>query len=142
MLHSADFLLNRKKLARNGKKMIKGYEFREEDYEDSIAEAKNMLADKKSISGNLRAAELRHTRFFRTHGADGIILLSAVPIKNYDIGKIRAYEKEMVKNGILSPKGGLTKKGIRLIKEKMPKGEILRFRRQQEMERRKAVNAV
>ena len=44
----------------------------------------------------------------------------------------------MVKNGILSPKGGLTKKGIRLVREKMPKGEIVRLRVQQDRVRRKA----
>ena len=176
LLHSADFLLNRKKLARIEKKLEKGEEFRGKEYEESIASITNKHSPMKEISRLVKGAVLsgigsgliytqnktlstigastfgivplillmnkfskwRNNRYFRKYGADGLILLSAVPIKNYDIGKIRAYEREMVKNGILSPKGGLTKKGMRLVREKMPKGEIVRLRVQQDRVRRKA----
>jgi hypothetical protein len=50
-------------------------------------------------------------RVYRTHGADGLLLLYACPPRSLDALQIPAWEKEMVDYGYLHPRGGLTRKG-------------------------------
>ncbi|MCX6802085.1 MAG: hypothetical protein NT067_03135 [Candidatus Diapherotrites archaeon] len=75
------------------------------------------------------------SRTLRRHGEDGFILLVANPPKNYSTRNLLGWEYKMVKRGYLERKGGLTKKGIQLVRELSPREVILdRLKRQKEVQ--------
>jgi hypothetical protein len=79
------------------------------------------------IAGSAWGTYLRYLskEYFRRHGADGLILLFADPPKNWNMAKLRERERFFVENGFLEEKGGLTRKGIRYLHEKLPRDALL-----------------
>lgn len=66
-------------------------------------------------------------RIFQRHEEDGLLLLWVAPPKKLDALEIEHWEKEMVQNEYLLPRGGLTKKGLRYWREHLQPQAIWQF---------------
>ncbi|MCX6802083.1 MAG: hypothetical protein NT067_03125 [Candidatus Diapherotrites archaeon] len=62
---------------------------------------------------------------FKKHGADAFILLSVKPPKKHRVERIWFWERQMIRQGYLSKEGGLTRKGVELVRELQPREVIL-----------------
>lgn len=79
------------------------------------------------IAGSAWGTYLRYAskEYFKRHGVDGLILLFADPPKNWNMARLKAKEKFFMENGLLKQSGGLTKKGLRYLREKLPREVLL-----------------
>lgn len=81
----------------------------------------------KFLPNIFRAIQFR--QIIRRHGEDGALLAYAFPPRN---GKdtvtpvFGKWEKQMIENGYLFPEGGMTRKGLRLFRERVNATEIRR----------------
>jgi hypothetical protein len=73
-------------------------------------------------------------RLFDKHGVDGLILYFVKPPKTIGALETILWERYMLKQGFLSPTGGLTDIGVAYLRGVLPKEEILK--RAEEMKRR------
>ncbi len=64
--------------------------------------------------------------FFERHGVDGLVLISAFPPKKWGVLRIKSHEKMLVQNGFLKEHGGMTRKGIQLLREIVPRELVLK----------------
>ena len=53
----------------------------------------------------------------KKHGEDGVLLLWSAPPKSLDVLDVGKWSRKMVKDGILQENGGLTKKGLKFMRE-------------------------
>lgn len=81
------------------------------------------LALATAVPGTFRRVMVR--RYYKKHGADGLILLFAEPPQKFDLLNLREKEKEFVEKGYLEPKGGLTRKGRQYLKRLIPRGRLI-----------------
>ena len=64
-------------------------------------------------------------RYYKKHGIDGLLLLYVDPPKHWNALLLNKKESFFVKNGLLRPDGGFTKKGLRYLREKLPRNVLL-----------------
>jgi len=72
-------------------------------------------------------------KIFDRHGQDGIILFLVKPPKTFGAAETLWWERKMRKQGYLKDKGGITEKGLGLLRTEMPRQKILvRIKRMEE----------
>ena len=71
-------------------------------------------------------ARMKVKEYFERYGADGLLLLYADPPENWNLTNLEEKERFFLEKGLLEKGKGLTKKGIRYMREKVPREIILR----------------
>ncbi|MDO8627961.1 MAG: hypothetical protein Q7K42_05840, partial [Candidatus Diapherotrites archaeon] len=90
-----------------------------ESKEIALLGAGSFVALSSFIVGSFAARQILVKNYFKKHGVDGLLLLFAFPPKDMELLGLRKYERLLVERGFLKPKGGMTEKGIRLLKRKV-----------------------
>lgn len=63
--------------------------------------------------------------YYKRHGVDGLIILFTDPPKKWQLKNLSAKEKEFIEKGYLKERGGLTKKGMQFIRERIPRQVLI-----------------